>query len=73
MLEIDEKTKTFLRSDFGFHFSASKDPMKNSLTDFGRTYAVREFDNRNSMLRSSQITRMTQSGFLTGQVKNFNR
>lgn len=47
--------------------------MKNSLTDFGRTYASREFDTRNNLLRSSQISRMTQSGFLTGKVKSFNR
>lgn len=41
LFEIDEKTKTFLRSDYGFHFNETKDPMKNSLTDFGRTYAMR--------------------------------
>lgn len=47
--------------------------MKNSLTDFGRTYAFKEFDTKNNMLKTSQVTRMTQSGFLTGKVKSFNR
>lgn len=41
ILEIDEKTKSFLKSDFGFNFSEVKDPMKNSLTDFGRSFTIK--------------------------------
>lgn len=72
-LDIDEKTKSFLRTDYGFHFNSARDPMKNSLTDFGRSYASREFDLRNNTLKNSQMSRMTQSGFLTNKVRSFNR
>lgn len=72
-LQIDEKTREYLKSDFGFHFNQSRNPMQNSLTDFGRTYASKQFDTKNSLLRTSQISRMSQSGFLTGQIKSFNR
>lgn len=47
--------------------------MKNSLSDFGRTFASRQFDTRNSLLKTSQAWRMSQSGFLTGQIKSFSR
>lgn len=73
ILDIDEKTKSFLQTDFGFHFSSARDPMQNSLSDFGRTFASREFDTRNGTLKNSQLSRMTQSGFLSNKVKSFNK
>ena len=73
LLDIDEKTKSFLQTDFGLHFNSARDPMQNSLTDFGRTFASRQFDSRNGVLKNSQMTRMTQSGFLSNKVKSFNR
>lgn len=73
LLDIDEKTKTFLQTDFGFHFDEKRDPMQNSLTDFGRTYATRQFDPKHTFLKTSNMSKMNQTGFLTGQVKSFNR
>lgn len=72
-MDIDEKTKNFLKTDFGFHFNEKKNPMQNSLSDFSRTFASKQFDTRNSLLKTSQAWRMSESGFLTGQIKSFNR
>jgi hypothetical protein len=72
-LEIDAKTREYIKADFGFHFNQDKNPMLNSLTDFGRTYASRQFDPITNALRNSQINKMSQTGFLTGQAKSFNR
>lgn len=47
--------------------------MKSSLTNFGRSFASREFDTRNNLLKSSQISRLSQNGFLTNKVKSFNK
>ena len=73
MLEIDDKTRSFLQTDYGFHFNSARDPMQNSLTDFGRSVATREHDPHSNALRSSHFTRMTQSGFLSKKVSSFNK
>ena len=72
-LDIDDNTKNFLRTEFGFHSTDNRDAMKNSLTNFGRSFASREYDTRNNLLKASQISRLTQSGFLTNKVKSSNR
>lgn len=71
--DMDESTKNFLRTDFGFYINEDKDLMNNSLTNFHRSYAFREFDNRNNLLKNSQISRMSQSGFLTSKGRSFNK
>lgn len=65
VLEIDEQAKDFLRTDFGLHFNSIRNPMKNSLTDFSRTFATREHDPHNNMLKTSQISRMTSNGLFS--------
>ena len=73
VLEIDDKTKDFLRTDFGLHFHSARNPMKNSLSEFSRTFATREQSINNNWLKISQMSRMSNSGFSTGKVNSFSR
>lgn len=70
-LEIDDSARNYLKTNYGFHFDSTN--LNRSTTNFDRTVASREFDTKNRLLKTSQLSRMTQSGFMTNKIKNFNR
>lgn len=59
-LKIDDGTKDFLKKDFGLHFDDSNN-MRRTVTNFDRTVATKEFNNRAQELRDSHISRFRGS------------
>ena len=47
--------------------------MKNSLSEFSRTFATREQGTNNNWLKISQMSKMSSNGFYTGKVNSFSR
>lgn len=59
-LRIDEGTKDFIKKDLGLFFDETNN-LRRTVTNFDRTVATREFNNKAQELRDSHISRFRSS------------
>ena len=59
-LKIDEKAKTFLKSDLGLFFDDSN-PMRRTLTGFDRSLNTKNLRNNSAIMMASQTSKFNDS------------
>ena len=55
-LKIDQGAKEYLKKDFGLHFDDSTN-LRRTVTNFDRTVATKEFNNKAQALRESHLSK----------------
>ena len=73
-LKIDDKAKTFLKSDLGLFFDDSNPAMRRTITGFDRSLNTKNFKNNASAMIASQTSKFNESimrNTFAGSTKGF--